>query len=79
MIQIQKYRADPLLSIPYFDNIRTCHHVKSENILNLSDFFHNVNWVDDLQNIFKEKCTPALKCECKVNSKECINCCKCNN
>ena len=40
---------------------------------NLGNFFNNVNWVDNLEDIFKEKCTPALKCECKVNSKYC-NC-----
>ena len=38
---------------------------------NLRGFFPNVGWVENLQDVFKEKCSPALKCECKVNSKNC--------
>lgn len=66
--KVKKKEIESFKSIQQFED-SDYDRVKSK----LSGFFHNVNWVDDLENIFKEKCTPDLTCECQVNAKYC-NC-----
>lgn len=40
---------------------------------NLDDYFYDVSWVDNLDDIFKEKCNPDLVCQCEMGLDYC-NC-----
>lgn len=61
--EIEKYKSIQEFEQKDYDTLK--------NKLNV--YINNVKWVDNLQNIFREKCTPDLKCECPTNAKYC-NC-----